>query len=474
MPLKVEQHLEVRSPLDQLEMEAVRRALARPDETGRELVHTLRYVLSFARLTVVRNRDGEDVEVAGYLAPHAWRVRNTLDPHLQPDGARSLWGAVRELPALVAATREQRGELLERFDIDRDSLEGELCERKLVVAAGGGGGAGYGYVGAYVLFHRNNLDPALIAGTSMGALIGLCRARRKRFDVAATFQVGKRLTWPNLFRVLQMDSRYGLPAGLRLNLHRVLGPLFLNEDGGTLTMGELPVPMRIVTTGIKLDALKHDLSYYEHFLDGVMVPGRGFTRGGLRRVAGVVNLIRELTADPDLLAEIVFGGDDITQSADVLDAAGFSSAIPGLIHYDMLRDDSNMRQLLDRIYAQYGIARMAEGGMVNNVPARVAYQAVMDGALGHRNLFVVAMDCFAPQPRSFMFYPLQQIVRPNVLRNLPYAHIYFPLRRVLNALNLAPTVRSVEKAIRWTSDEMRPELPLIKAMVDRIPVLKDR
>ncbi len=471
--MKVEQHLEVRSPLDQLEQEAVRRALVRPDETGRSLLDSLRYVLSFARLTVVRSRDGHDVEVAGFLAPHAWRVRTTLEPHLRNNGSEPLWGAVRELPALVAATRERRRALLERFPLDRESLEDEICERKLVVAAGGGGGAGYGYVGAYVLFHRNNLDPALIVGTSMGGLIGLCRARRKRFDVAATFQVGKRLTWPNLFRVLQSGSRYGLPAGLRLDLHRVLGPLFLNDHGENLTMGELPVPMRIVTTGIKLDALKHDLSYYEHFLDGVMVPGRGFTRGGLRRVAGVVNLVRELTDDPELLTEIVFGADDSTRDADVLDAAGFSSAIPGLIHYDVTRDDPRMKQLLDRLYARYGIARMAEGGLVNNVPARVAYETVMGGALGRRNLFLVAMDCFAPQPRSFMFYPLQQIVRPNVLRNLPYAHIYFPLKRVLNALNLAPTVRSVEKAIRWTSEELRPDIPLIKAMVARIPVLSE-
>lgn len=471
--MKVERHLEVKRPLDLVEMEAVRRNIERPDEAGRELLAGLRYVLSFARLTVVRNREGEDVDVSTFLAPHAWRVRNSLEPHLKPDEGTSLWGAVRELPALVAATREQRRQLLERFPIDRESLEDEICERKLVVAAGGGGGAGYGYVGAYVLFHRNNLDPALIAGTSMGALIGLCRARRKRFDVAATFQVGKRLTWQNLFDVLEVGSRYGLPAGLRLDLHRVLGPIFLNTEGRTMRMSDLPVPMRIVTTGIKLDALRHDLSYYEHFLDDAMVPGRGFTRGGLRRVANVANIIREFTEQPDLLTEIVFGGDDITKDADVLDAAGFSSAIPGLIHYDLTRDDPAMKSLLDRLYARYGIARMAEGGMVNNVPARVAYETVMSGELGCRNCLVVAMDCFAPSARSFMFYPVQQIVRPNVLRNLPYAHLYFPLQRVLNALNLAPTVRSVEKAIRWTSDELRPSIPLIKAMVSRISPLSD-
>ncbi|MFH1470034.1 MAG: patatin-like phospholipase family protein [Pseudomonadota bacterium] len=472
--MKLEQHLEIRAPLDRLEQEAVRRGLASPDEIGREVEAGLRYVLSFARMTVVRNRDGQDVEVAGFLAPHAWRVRNALEPQLKPGGDKGLWEAVRELPTLVAATREQRRALLERFPLDRESLEAEVCERKLVLAAGGGGGAGYGYVGAYLLFHRNNLDPALIAGTSMGAIIGLCRARRRRFDVAATFEIGKRLTWQNLFRVLQSGSQYGLPAGLRLNLHAVLGPLFLNDQGEPLTLRELPVPMRIVTTGIKLDALKHDLSYYEHFLDDSLTPGFDLARGRLQRVAQVGHLIRELTEDPELLTEIVFGAYAATLDADVLDAAGFSSAIPALIHYDVLREDPRMRDLLDRLYAQHGIARMAEGGLVNNVPARVAYQAVMEGALGRRGAYVVAMDCFAPQVRELMFYPLQQYVRANVSRNLPYANLYFPLKRVLNALNLAPTVRSVEKAIRWTSEELRPHLPLIKAMVAPLPILPDR
>jgi len=472
--VNVEQHLELRSPLEHLDQELVRRSLLKPDELGRDLLDALRYVLALARLTVVRNRDGQDVEVAGFLAPHAWRVRNALAPHLMPGAEGTLWAAVRDLPALVAATREQRLALLERFPLDRESLEAEVCERRLVVAAGGGGGAGYGYVGIYLLFHRNNLDPALIAGTSMGALIGLCRARRRRFDVAATFQVGRRLSWGNLFRILQVESRYGLPAGLRLDLHAVLGPLFAAEHGGCMTLRDLPVPMRIVATGIKLDALKHDLSYYEQFLDGGIEPGFGVARARLARLSSAVHLIRELTEDPELLSEIVFGADESTLDADVLDAAGFSSAIPGLIHYDVLRDDPRMKELLDRLYAQHGIARLAEGGLVNNVPARVAYETVMEGALVRRGCFVVALDCFAPKAREPLYYPLQQLVRQNVQRNLPYAHLYFPLQRVLNALNLAPSERAVEEAVRWTSEEFRPSIPLIKAVVARIPVLSDR
>ena len=57
--MNVERHLEIRKPLDQLEEEVVRRALARPGEVSSSLVDALRYVISFARLTVIRNGEGK-------------------------------------------------------------------------------------------------------------------------------------------------------------------------------------------------------------------------------------------------------------------------------------------------------------------------------------------------------------------------------------------------------------------------------
>ena len=68
-------------------------------------------------------------------------------------------------------------------------------------------------------------------------------------------------------------------------------------------------------------------------------------------------MIRDFILHPEALQEIVFGEDEITMNADVIDAAGFSSAIPGLIHYDVLREDPRMHSLLDELYAEYGITR---------------------------------------------------------------------------------------------------------------------
>lgn len=438
----------------------MRMAAARPGELHDDALSAIRYVVNFAKLLVVRDVAGVDHDVQGFMASHAWKVKDALTPHLITEP--SLWGAMRVLPELVALTRDRRRRLLEHFPLDRESLEAEVTTRQLVVVCGGGGGAGYGYAGAWTLFHRRGLQPELIAGTSIGALLGLFRARRRVFDGAPLVAAAKRLSWERVFRVLQIESRYGLPATLRLYLRSAIGSLFETPDGRPLTFADLEIPLLVVTTGIGVEALKHDLSYYEHFLDDAVRPGERLQVSTLAKVGQIATIFRELLSTPDALREVVFGSDPATYDADVLDAAGFSAAIPGLIHYDVLRDDRRMKALLDELYARYGITRLAEGGIVNNVPVRPAFMEAMSGRLGRRNPYIVALDCFPPRMRSILFYGIQQIVRPNVGRNIPYANKYMAMERTLSPMNLVPDVPDVNRAMNWTMDELEPYMPVIE------------
>jgi hypothetical protein len=272
----------------------------------------------------------------------------------------------------------------------------------------------------------------------------------------------KRLTWERVFRVLQIESRYGLPATLRLYLRSAIGSLFESPDGRPLTFADLEIPLLIVTTGIGVEALKHDLSFYEHFLDDAVRPGVRVQASTLAKVGQIATIFRELLSTPDALREVVFGSDPATYNADVLDAAGFSSSIPGLIHYDVLRDDRRMKTLLDELYAKYGITRLAEGGILNNVPVRPAFVEAMSGRIKRRNPYIVALDCFPPRMRSILFYGIQQIVRPNVQRNLPYANAYLAMERTLSPLNLVPPLPDVNQAMTWTMDELQPLMPVIE------------
>lgn len=444
--------------------------LERPDADAEPVVQALRYALSFARLTHVRNRDGVDVDLTGPLALHAREVRSALETRLADSD--SLWSAVRALPELLQRTRRARASVLEHLPVDRDALEAEVTTRLLAVASGGGGGAGYVYPGCYDVLDRSGLVPDLMVGTSIGALMSMFRCRRTRYDFAALVAAARRLTWTGLFRVLHTTNRYGVPATLRLHLRGALGSLFHDEDGAPMVLSQMKIPLYIIATGLTVDALKHDMDYYEHLLDDDV--GARSTGLGLRGTVKAVRMLRDMLGQRDALQQVVLGRDPGTEQFDTLDAAGFSSAVPGVIHYDVLREDPHMYRVLDSLYAARGITRLGEGGLVSNVPAKVAWESVVSGTWGRRNVFVLALDCFVPTARKAGWFPIQQAVRTaNVDADREFADLYVPITRTLSPMNLVPKVKDAMTAMRWGRSFMRPHMPFVRAMCAPIDVLQD-
>ena len=200
------------------------------------------------------------------------------------------------------------------------------------------------------------------------------------------------------------------------------------------------------------------------------------TRERLRGITRAAGILREFLARPDALVEMVLGSTPGTQEVDALDAAGFSAAVPGVLHYDVLRDDERMRKLLDDLYAAYGITRLGEGGLVANVPARVGWAGSVSGKLpGVRQPFVLAMDCFAPNPRRIAWMPLQQLVRSgNVDRDRKYADLYLPLPRTLSPMNVVPAIKDAMLATQWGQEALNPHMPFILEMMRPIAVLGEQ
>ncbi|MEC8381656.1 MAG: patatin-like phospholipase family protein [Myxococcota bacterium] len=425
-------------------------------------IDILRYIFSFARLTIIQDQTGEDHEVSDVLAPHRWWVQQTcrsaINPTVNPLQLKKL------LPELVARTQQQRKHLLDQFpSIDIETLEAEVCRRQLIVVSGGGGGGGYGYAGAFRRLHRNNLQPELLSGTSIGALISMFRARYRIFDQLPIIETAKRLSWTSVFRILDMNSRYGIPATLRLYLREALGSMFLRQDGEDMTFDDCEIPLLIVVTGLSMESFKHDLSFFEHFMDDAIDDGRISRRRLLQRLGQFLSVLQEFWSNPEALNEVVFGQDPLTRGATLLDAGGFSAAVPGLIHYDILRDAPQMHALLNTLYAEYGITRLSEGGLVNNLPVKPALQAVINGRIKQRNPVVLAMDCFSPQVSALGWYPIQQLVyQTNVKANADLADVYFKLKKRLKPTMVVPSVEQMSQAMDWTSEEISEHIPHLK------------
>ncbi len=450
-----------------MERRVVKLFLKSGDEDARAVMDALRYGLGFAKLVTIDNDEGP-VDVSGPLARHANEVRDLLEARIKD--AATIWDLSRVLPDVVARTRRSRDSVLDHLPLRRDDLEAEVTTRQLVIASGGGGGAGYVYPGSYEAVERLGIVPALMVGTSIGSLMSLFRARRRMWDFAPLVGAARDLSWSNTFSVLQVANRYGLPATLRLYLRRAIGKYFLRDDGEPMRLSDMEVPLFVMATGIRVDALKHDLDYYEHLMDETFtgVGIRRGVRGGLK----AVSVFREFLATPEALKPVVLGLEPGTEDFDALDAAGFSAAIPGVIHYDVLREDARMHRVLDNLYAQLGVTRLGEGGMVHNVPARVAWETAVSGRLGLRNCFVLSLDCFAPNPRRIVWLPIQQAVRAaNVEADRKYSDCYVTYPKVLSPMNLVPSTHDALTAVRWGRDAMDQHRPFIAEMMAPIPVL---
>jgi hypothetical protein len=208
-------------PITAMETQLARAAVAARGRLDERDETALRFALSLSRCWHVRAPDGTDVAVAGALRPFRERLVQVLWPLLDPQ--RPMLAAPHELlPAAREAHRVAQAALTAANDqlghrLPASRLDDEIRRRHLVLVCGGGGGTGYVHLAAFALLEAAGLQPSLIAGSSMGAILGLFRAREKRFDLARIPEILQDLTYRKIFRVLPQPSLYGLPvaAGCR-------------------------------------------------------------------------------------------------------------------------------------------------------------------------------------------------------------------------------------------------------------------
>jgi predicted acylesterase/phospholipase RssA len=461
-------------PLDQIEVAVVRAAVERPGWLDAAELGWLRYALNLARVEALPTPDG-DVPLDGALDAFHARVVEALTPlTIETPGVVERHELRSVLPWLRDLTQRARRALLEGFRerFDLATLDREVCHKALVVVAGGGGGSGYVHAGAFKLLDDLGFEPRLIVGASMGSIMGLFRAHKRRFDLDRLLSIGQDLRWRDVFDPLQVRSTYGLPASLRLHLRRGVARHFWHErEERVLRMSELEIPLRVVVAGIRSGNLRHDLGYYEHLMDDVVQAQRPSLGALRRRLGGMTETIAELVRGGGM-KPIVIGDDPLTADFDVIDAVGFSSAVPGLIHYDVLREDAHMHDLLRALMQARGVTRLVDGGVVANVPSRYAWRCVQRGDIGTRNAFVLAMDCFAPQlVRNLMMHPLQRLVRPQVNTHVPYASFTKTFLQVLSPLELVPTPEKIAVAVRNGYQEMAHERRFLREMLRPLPGL---
>ena len=221
-------------------------------------------------------------------------------------------------------------------------------------------------------------------------------------------------------------------------------------------------------SGIRAGVLPRPLEFYERLL------GDAFNPSPLklaRKLPRIIAALIELFQVSERLDPIYLGMEPGTEEFDVVDAAGFSSALPGVIHYDVVRQDDRMHALLGELFKRRDLFRLADGGFVENVPARAAWRAVHEGRIGTRNAFIVALDGFAPRLTTPAWLALQQIVAVQVRRSCEWAHLYKPFTGTLSPLEVVPNVSSAIRMLDRGKAQLTEEMPFISRMMQTLPAL---
>ncbi|MFT3926020.1 MAG: patatin-like phospholipase family protein [Myxococcales bacterium] len=466
--------------LQRMEIRLVEALFQHPGTVDRRTEHELRYALSFAQLGTFqpgaaaqgRRNHRPDVELRDV---ELTRFRNLVLEHFSPlllsrRSARDrLEKTVSALGRIRRALHEARSAVIRNHanEFSAQELDLEVGKKTLVSVAGGGGGAGYVYVGAWDVLQQAGLTPGYVLGSSIGAVLGLFRCLRKQADWDDYMAFAKHLKFEEVLRVMSFRARYGLPGIFRLFLHGAIGSVF-KLDRRNMRLNDLEIPFECVVGGIRRGALGETPDEYgrSHHLpeDQKLSPFalRAQIASQLVRMVGFFN--------PILVREIVIGGDALTREFDCVDAAGFSAAVPGVLHYDVTRDDARMHGILGQLLAREDVVALIDGGVANNVPANTAFRRVQEGVVGTRNCFYLCFDSLRPQTRisHLWFSPLAQIVALQVALHQRYMHRHIRFKPTLSVINVLPNVSQMAQAVLWGREQMAEELPFVQKFFEPV------
>lgn len=448
--------------LQKMENKLVRHHLAKSDVLSVEELRRLRYILSFARLADFEpgaagpggRRGRGDVAVGAELAPWRARVADALYGRLREerDPATALARARDALVELTDDQDEQRRAVIEAHgnDFSATELDAEVGYKKLVTVLGGGGGAGFVYIGGMQRLLEAGQIPDYMIGSSFGSIMGSVIARTLPVPIEEYVAWAKTVSYGAIFGPERLRRRHGLAGVFSLRFDQFAEALFRRADGERMRMSDVAIPFDVVVAGVRRQPYAALPSRFRRpELAALQMRSLPFLPIGIG--PQVAARLWQVSAFIDLrvVKPIVIGDDDQTREFNVVDAASFSSAIPGVLHHETR--DPRMVPLLDALCEEMEVAALVDGGAASNVPVELAWKRVRDGRLGTRNACYLAFDCFHPQwdPRHLWLAPIAQAVQLQMVRNAPYADHLVRFAPTLSPANLAPSATSIDRACAW-------------------------
>ena len=453
-------------PFRRGELALTRKLLEDPLFLAPRSTDLLRYALRLAQLSTIGERRDSLVYPIGSFR---LRLLQLLAPVLPTDTARMDAAELHELiPRVVRLVDDARRVVVERGLAAEKDLDLEIAHKKLVLVMGGAAGSGYAFLGALERLHQLGLRPDYLVGCSIGSILGVVRARTREFDLEEVYDELRRVRNVGVFRVPNPSSRYGLPAALRLDLRRALGPLFEASDGEQLRLDELAIPTDVLATGLGPGALLGPPEEFAHLVD--VRDADSLTRLRPGAAARVVGRLVALAMSRRVLVPLFFGSAPETRELAALDAAGFSAAIPGLLHYDLPPDDKRGAAVLDREFQRHSLLGLVDGGLTSAIPAGYAWEQVETGRLGSRHAVILALDTITRAGgANALAAPLLRTITASVQRDRAFWDLHAVFRRAPPLFELFPRESRLRRACEQGEVEFEPTARLLQGLVAPLP-----
>jgi len=467
--------------LQKMENRLVRHALRKPDVLSAEQLRRLRYLLNFARLDDFEpgaagpggTRGRGDVSVGAELAPWRSRVTDALYGPLREerDPVIALTAARDALGGLAAGQDEQRRQLSEHHgnDFSVSELDAEVGHKKLVTVLGGGGGAGFVYIGGMQALLEAGPIPDYLIGSSFGAVLGSVVSRALPVPIEEYVAWAKTVSYRAILGPERLRRRHGLTGVFSLNFDQFADAMFRREDGEPMRMSDLAIPFDAVVAGVRRQPFAALPSRYRNQrLAALQLRSFPYLSIGLGPQIATRLWQTAAFIDPRVVTPLIIAGDNPDRDVNVVDAASFSSAIPGVLHHET--KDPTMLPQLNALLADNDVGALVDGGAASNVPVELAWKRVRDGRLGTRNACYLAFDCFHPQwdPRNLWLVPITQAIQLQMVRNAPYADHLVRFSPTLSPVNLAPSAATIDRAGQWGRKSVERAIPVISALLEPI------
>lgn len=464
--------------LQQMENRLIRDHLAHPDVLSGEQLRRLRYILNFARLGDFEpgaagpsgSRGRGDVSVAAEIAPWRSRVTDALYRPLreEPDPLEALTAARDALVTLAPEQDDQRRVLIERHgsDFSTAELDAEVGYKKLVAILGGGGGAGFVYIGGMQRLLEAGHLPDYMMGSSFGSILGSLVSRALPVPIEEYVAWAKTVSYRAILGPERLRRRHGMAGLFSLRFNQFAAALFSREDGEQMRMSDLAIPFDVVIAGVRRQPYAALPSRFRRpELAALQLRSLPLIPIGIGPRVGARMWQVPAFIDLRVVKPIIIGADDRARDFNVIDAASFSSAIPGVLHHET--NDARMIPILDDLCAEKEVAALVDGGAASNVPVELAWKRVREGKLGTRNACYLAFDCFHPQwdSRHMWLAPILQAIQLQMGRNLPYADHLVRFAPTLSPINLAPSAAAIDRACRWGHDSVDAAIPVTSALL---------